>query len=510
MLTRSFMSPEVSKDLLAYTPMLHSRMFTETSKFRDHHFQPTRSGLATLPASDLGRPPADLYLDGHPKIDRPLFVQFCANDPDLLLQAARYVEPFCDAIDLNLGCPQGIAKKGNYGAFLQENWGLIYKLINKLHLNLNIPVTAKMRILESKEKTLEYAQMILSAGASLITVHGRQRDQKGHKTGLADWSVLRYLRGRLPPDTVIFANGNILRHGDIYRCLEQTHADGVMSAEGNLHDPTIFAKPPDIGFEGREYWRSRSGKGGYRMDAVFRRYMDILYGYVLEQPAPNRSPLFLPSDPAIEESPTTFNDSASENTDDQPPTKKQKRDTKQQRTTSPNLLAMQPHVFHLLRPLVAKHHHVRDALAKSRAGDISAYENVLQMVEAAVKEGLLDYEADPAKYDDDDDDDDAESQPGEEINMSEVESSIATVRACKRPWWVCQPYVRPLLKEALEKGSLTMSKKDKKKLGEEEKKEKLVEGSENGQGKTMTDRERIDEADGLDRKEMPKQSMVCG
>ena len=307
MLTRSFMSPEASKDLLAYTPMIHSRMFTETAKFRDHHFQPTRSGLATPPKSDPSRPLADLYLDGHPKIDRPLFVQFCANDPDQLLQSARYVEPFCDAIDLNLGCPQGIARKGNYGAFLQEDWGLIYKLINKLHLNLEIPVTAKMRILESKEKTLKYAQMILSAGASLITVHGRQRDQKGHKTGLADWSVLRYLRERLPPDTVIFANGNILQHDDISRCLEETHADGVMSAEGNLYDPAIFAKPPDIGYEGRDYWRGRSGKGGYRMDAVFRRYMDILYQYVLEQPAPKRNPLFLPSDPPNPEStPTTL------------------------------------------------------------------------------------------------------------------------------------------------------------------------------------------------------------
>lgn len=35
--------------------------------------------------------------------DRPLFVQFCANDPDTLLDAARRVEPFCDYVDINLG-----------------------------------------------------------------------------------------------------------------------------------------------------------------------------------------------------------------------------------------------------------------------------------------------------------------------------------------------------------------------------------------------------------------------
>lgn len=543
------MSPEASKNLLAYTPMLHSRIFIETSKYRDHHFQPTRSGLATLPQSDPENPVADPYLDGHPKIDRPLFVQFCANDPDHLLQAARYVEPFCDAIDLNLGCPQGIAKKGNYGAFLQEDWGLIYRLINKLHLNLDIPVTAKMRVLESKEKTLEYAQMILSAGASLITVHGRHRDQKGHKTGLADWSVLRYLRERLPPDTVIFANGNILRHEDISKCLKETRADGVMSAEGNLHDPTIFATPPDIGSEGREYWRGRSGKGGYRMDAVFRRYMDILHEYVLERAPPKRTPLFLPSDPpppppAAQTAPTNPTDPTSGNpTDDQqqqqqqPPTKKQKRgdprkqpqQQQQQKTTSPNLLAIQPHLFHLLRPLVAQHHHIRDALARARAGDLPAYEHILRMVEEAVRHGLLDYEADPARYEDE-----AAAAAAVVVqptikeegggNVKEDESSVAAARACKRPWWVCQPYVRPLLKEALEKGSLTLSKKEKRRLllegegkgkgkgkgekrSEEAKREKL---EENGRGEKLTDREKIDEADGLDRKEMPKESMVCG
>ena len=492
------MSPDSSKDLLSYTPMLHSRLFTETQKFRDHHFQPIKAGLSSPTRSTDTS--ADLYLDGHPQFDRPLFVQFCANSPDHLLEAARYVEPYCDAIDLNLGCPQGIAKKGNYGAFLQEDWDLIYKLINKLHTNLNVPVTAKMRVLESKEKTLEYAKMILSAGASVITVHGRQRDQKGHQTGLADWSVLRFLRQNLPPDTVIFANGNILQHDDIRRCLEETGADGVMSAEGNLYDPTIFAKPLDVGHEGREYWRGRDGKGGYRMDAVLRRYMDIIYKYVLEEPPPARKPLFLPSDPLHEDPPTHVNGSVNAY-GDEPPAKRQKRHKSHVKPTSPNLLAMQPHLFHLLRALVSKHTDIRDALARSRAGDMAAYENVLSMVEAAIKQGLLDYEINLAKYEDSGILDEEEQK----ASMDKDESSLAAVRRCRRPWWVCQPYVRPLPKEAMEKGSLTMSKKDRRKMEAE----KVLEMARNEQDKKC-EREKLDEADGMERAEMPREAMVAG
>jgi tRNA-dihydrouridine synthase 1 len=483
-------------------------MFTETAKFRDAHFQPLRTSLTSSTSSTQSQAP---YLDGNPPLDRPLFVQFCANNPDEFLQAAKYVSPFCDAVDLNLGCPQGIARKGKYGAFLQEEKELIYSLINKLHKELDVPVTAKIRILETKEKTLEYARMVLDAGASILTVHGRTREMKGHKTGLADWSMIRYLREELGNEVVLFANGNILRKEDVERCLEETGADGVMSAEGNLYDPAIFSTPPEVGEEGREYWRGKDGKGGWRMDAVFRRYMDILYTYVLETPVPTRKPLYLPLDPVevVE---------VEEEREEGPERKKQKRD-KKEKTSNPNLLSMQPHLFHLLRPLVSRHHGVRDALARCKAGDIGAFENVLQLVEGVVRDGLREYESTDGKSWKEELEKDERLKAktlldaGKKVEGSGKgeaegeldESSIETVRMCKRPWWVVQPYVRPLPKEALAKGSLTLSKKEKKAL-EEANGKSIKRAGENGYvelEKVGNGREKVEI-------EVPKEGLVCG
>lgn len=524
MLSRSFMTPETSKDLLAYTPMFHARMFADTPKYRESHFQPIRDPIPSPPeayhASQYSE--ADEYLDGNHKIDRPLFVQFCANDPDEFFNAARHVQPFCDAVDLNLGCPQGIAKRGRYGAFLQEDRDTIYKLINKLHNELDVPVTAKMRILETKEKTLEYAKMIISAGASILTVHGRQREQKGHNTGLADWTVLRYLRESLGDEVVLFANGNILRHEDIARCLEITGFDGVMSAEGNLYDPTIFGEAPPVGQEGREYWRGKDGKGGYRMDAVLRRYMDIIHKYVLGQDPPAREPLFLPSDPQEPEpqpaTPSTAAKRPAEASPDAttgslstaahpPPSKKQKQAQTQakskstkEKCTNANLVSMQAHLFHLLRPLVSKHTHIRDALARCRAGDISAFENVLSMVEEVVKDGLIEAAASTSN------DTAGPSEPVPEMDPTKTESSLATVAMCKRPWFICQPYIRPLPKEALEKGSLQLSKKELARLAKEKAETKEAGLEPEGRIEEV----KAGEGDGERTVEVAKEGVVCG
>jgi tRNA-dihydrouridine synthase 1 len=482
--------------MLAYTPMLHARLFKETARFRDDHFQPTKSSLISTEKSAEGA-----HLDGNPKFDRPLFVQFCANKPEDLLAAAQYVAPYCDAVDLNLGCPQGIAKAGHYGAFLQEDWKTIHDMISTLHQELDVPITAKMRILENKERTLDYAKMILKAGAQILTVHGRQRHQKGHNTGLADWKIIRYLRDNLPAETVLFANGNILNSSDIDKCLEATGADGVMSAEGNLSDPTIFADPPSE-HNPREYWYDRSGnsKGGYRMDAVLRRYLDIIHTHVLNQEPPSRAPHFIPGDPLPQ--PATFSTQTEEATEE-PPSKKRKPNPKLK--SDPNLKSMQGHLFQLLRPLVSKHTNIRDALARTRVGDIEQFEKILSMVEEVTRVALIEEQDSSTNAN-------AVASDSEDVaKVEELTPKQKTELIYARPWWVCQPHIRPLPEEALVSGALKVSKKDLARAAVPIAAKGKHNGGKNDVVRTDDglDPEKLVPLDGT-TKDLPQPALVCG
>ncbi|KAG0197770.1 tRNA-dihydrouridine(16/17) synthase [NAD(P)(+)]-like protein [Mortierella sp. GBA30] len=208
---------------LCYTPMFNAKLFAKEEKYRDEHWSGLKNGLG----------------GGGPN-DRPLIAQFCANDPEYLLQAALMVAPYCDAVDINLGCPQHIARRGHYGSFLMEDWPLISSLISTLHKHLPIPVTAKIRVFPEAEKTVAYAKMVVESGAQVLVVHGRLREMKGHLTGVADWEKIRLVQEAVGHLVPVIANGNILYHEDVARCLEKTGCVGVMSAEGNLYNPAIF------------------------------------------------------------------------------------------------------------------------------------------------------------------------------------------------------------------------------------------------------------------------------
>ena len=162
------------------------------------------------------------------------------------------VEDETDAVDINCGCPQGIARKGMYGSFLLEKPEIIIAMTKKLHEHLKVPVTVKIRVLDDDEKTLQLCKDIERAGASILTVHGRTKEQNKAKVTYCDWHMIKRIKETLK--IPVFANGGIYTFEDVQRCLEQTGVDGVMSAESLLENPALFSgQVKDLDLLAEEY-----------------------------------------------------------------------------------------------------------------------------------------------------------------------------------------------------------------------------------------------------------------
>ena len=228
---------------LAYTPMIHARMFADRPMYRQKFWN---------------------FVDGMPREDRPLIAQFCGSDPDGMLEAMRLVQGHVDGVDINCGCPQGIARRGKYGAYLLENPNLP-ALVRHLAANLDVPVCVKVRLLPSGlEDSLDLYERLVDAGAHLITVHGRNRHQKGHQTGEADWDAIRRTVERIGHRVPVFANGAVACLDDVRECIRSTGVDGVMSSEAILEYPALFLETGTLAAGGR-----RTGPGRVRLAKEF-------------------------------------------------------------------------------------------------------------------------------------------------------------------------------------------------------------------------------------------------
>jgi tRNA-dihydrouridine synthase 1 len=65
---------------ICFTPMIHAKIFMTSKAYRQA-----------------------FTLEHTPDRDRPLIAQICGSDVDMVVQCAKYLEPYCDGIDLNCG-----------------------------------------------------------------------------------------------------------------------------------------------------------------------------------------------------------------------------------------------------------------------------------------------------------------------------------------------------------------------------------------------------------------------
>ncbi|MCQ2819891.1 MAG: tRNA-dihydrouridine synthase family protein, partial [archaeon] len=116
---------------LCYTQMYSSSQFAESESIRQ------------IVLKEIG-----------PKLNFPCFIQLNGHDPEKFLTAAKYLENKTPCIDINLGCPQDIAKRGYYGAFLLDHPEEVYKIIGYLcNNNLKCGISCKIRLFDDLTKT---------------------------------------------------------------------------------------------------------------------------------------------------------------------------------------------------------------------------------------------------------------------------------------------------------------------------------------------------------------------
>jgi nifR3 family TIM-barrel protein len=140
-------------------------------------------------------------------------------------------------VDVNMGCPVPKVVKNGEGSALLEKPELAARIVETMAAAVKIPVTVKIRLSTDRHplSTADFALRMEAAGAAMITLHGRTREQ--YYSGKADWQQLRRVREAVP--VPVMGNGDIRTPGDALRMLEETGCNGVMVGRAALGNPWL-------------------------------------------------------------------------------------------------------------------------------------------------------------------------------------------------------------------------------------------------------------------------------
>lgn len=170
-------------------------------------------------------------------------IQLCGPHPDVMTRCSQLLSETIsfDFIDLNLGCPLDAIYKMGAGCGLMNRMKKLHGMVYGITSVIDVPLTIKMRTGINGNDNLAYnvIKKIHQWGdkVSLITLHGRSRDQRYTKS--ADWDYINRCTSIASPIS-LFGNGDILSYEDYNMRKSENNVAGTMIARGALIKPWIF------------------------------------------------------------------------------------------------------------------------------------------------------------------------------------------------------------------------------------------------------------------------------
>ncbi|RXN22468.1 tRNA-dihydrouridine(47) synthase [NAD(P)(+)]-like protein [Labeo rohita] len=162
--------------------------------------------------------------------------------PDTMTRCAELLNQNIDVdfVDINSGCPIDLVYKKGGGCGLMTRTSKFEQIVRGMNSVLDVPLTVKIRT--GVQQNCNVAHKLIPEmkkwGVSLITLHGRSREQRYTKS--ADWDYIDTC-SQLAAPVPLFGNGDILSYEDAMKARE-TGVSGIMVARGALIKPWLFTE----------------------------------------------------------------------------------------------------------------------------------------------------------------------------------------------------------------------------------------------------------------------------